>query len=68
MHLETLLRNKGRFCNTIASLSLTPQFKAISEYRQKKFSQPVIQNKHGRQSCPETSSANSPFVRAKGGF
>ena len=40
--------NKGRFCNTIASVALvhTRQFKAISDCRQRKFSQPVIQNKH----------------------
>ena len=31
-------------------LWLTPQFKAISECRQKKFSQPAIQNKHGHKS------------------
>ena len=37
--------NKGRFCNTIASIALV---------------QP--------QSCPETSTANSRLVRAKGGF
>ena len=29
-------------------LWFTPQFKAISDLRQNKFSQPVIQNKHGR--------------------
>ena len=46
-------------------LWFTPQFKAISESRQKKFSQPVIQNKHGRKRCPETSSANSHLMRAK---
>ena len=40
----------------------------ISECRQRKFSQPVIQSERGRKSCPETSSVNSHLVRAKGGF
>ena len=38
--------NKGRFCNTVASVAFfTPLFTAISECRQKKFSQAEIQNK-----------------------
>ena len=42
-------KNKGRFCNTIdQSLWFTPQFKAISEFRQKKFSQAENQNRRSR--------------------
>ena len=41
--------NKGRFRNTIVAVAwFTPQFKAISDFRQKKFSQPVLQNKRSR--------------------
>ena len=46
----------------------TPQLKAISESKQKKFCQLVIQKQTLLQSCPETSTANSCLVRAKGGF
>ena len=91
--------NKGRFCNTIASVTLvldkvyapaevtmflsadisrnrlrasllwfTHQFKAISECRQKKFSQAEIQNKRSRKVALESSAANYRLVRAKGGF
>ena len=63
------LPNRGKFCNTIASVALVhTSIRSDSECRQKKFSQPVIQNKRSRtQSCPETSTANSHLVRAKGG-
>ena len=36
--------------------------------RQRKFFQPVIQNKHNCKSFPETIRANSRYVRAKGCF
>ena len=46
----------------------TPQFKAISECRQKKFSQAEIPKQTKPQSCITSSTANSRLVRAKGGF
>ena len=52
-------QKKGKFCNTISSVAILVHTsnqsdskldlgKSISECRQKKFSQPVIQNKHSR--------------------
>ena len=49
-------------------LWFAPQVKAISECRQKKFSQPVIENKHDRKRFPETISTKSHLVRAQGRF
>ena len=42
--------------------------KAINDSRQRKFSQPVNQNKHGRKSCLKTSRANSQRAQVKDGF
>ena len=43
-------------------LQLTSQFKAINDYRQRKFSELVNQNKHDRKGGPETGRANC-FLR-----
>ena len=61
--------NKDRFSNTIATVALlTLQFEAISDCRQRKSSQPVNQNKHGRKSCSDTTKVNSRLLEARDGF
>ena len=56
---------RGRFCNTIVALVHT--FKAINEWTQKKFSQPVNQNKYSNISHLSHKS-HLRVVRTKGGF
>ena len=56
-----------RFCNTVATVALI-DIPSQSSCKQRKFSQPVNQNKHSRKSCPETSMANSRLVQVKGVF
>ena len=56
-----------RFCYTIARVPFI-EIKVISDCRQRKFSQPVHQNKHGLKGCPATSRASPRLVQAKGGY
>ena len=55
------LTNKGRFCNS-------NKITSSSDCREKKFSQPVNQNKHNHKSCSEVSRENSNFKQITGGF
>ena len=57
------LGDKERFCNAIA-----PQFEAISDSRQRKFSQPVNLNIHGRKSWPKSGRTNYRLVQERGVF
>ena len=65
---SVFLHSKTRADFVTQLLWFTPQCKAISKCRQRKFSQPVIQNKQSGKNCPETNTANFHLVRAKGGF
>ena len=63
------MRNKGRFCNTIASVAfLTPKLKEICHCRQRKFSQAEIKNKTKSQSFSEIQVAISLVVHSTNGF
>ena len=58
---ETIKSSKrGQICNAMASAALlTLDFTAINDHRQRKSSQPVIQNKENVESCSETKIAIS---------
>ena len=61
--------NKGRFCNTIASVALVhTSIQSDKRMQTKEILSSRISKQTKPQSCPETSKANSRLVRAKGGF
>ena len=66
---ENVCINKGRFCNTIASVALVHTSIQCDLRMQTKE---ILSSKNSKQmkpqSCPETSTPNSRFVRTKGGF
>ena len=64
-----MLSNKGRFCNTIASVALVH---TSIQSDQQMETKDILSSRNSKQtkpqSCPETSTANSRLVRAKGAF
>ena len=58
--------NKGRFCNSISRFGSHLNSKRLANAAKILSSRSSKQMKP--QSCPETSTANSRLVRAKGGF
>ena len=61
--------NKGRLCNTIASVALVhTSIKNDLRMQTKEILSSRRSKQTKLQSCSETSTANSRLVRAKGGF